>query len=85
MPAAKPVGDSRIPEELVSAEVFMFSPRPEDDGFSLEGYFGNVLYIISQKRGVTLEKAVAPIPLEEKLEENSRDVGRPTRTRKRSA
>lgn len=55
---AKPVAAGcRVPAELLSSEVFMFSPRPDDEGFSLEGYFSTMLDVIRERSGSRIKVA----------------------------
>jgi SAM-dependent methyltransferase len=56
---AKPIGGVRMTEELSQHKVFMFSPRPEDAEYSLEGYFSTMLDLIQEKRGLAMGAAPA--------------------------
>ncbi|MGH7137822.1 MAG: N-6 DNA methylase [Pirellulales bacterium] len=56
----KPAYGIRMTEELSEHKVFMFSPRPEYEGFSLEVYFSAMLDAIREKRGLAREKGATP-------------------------
>lgn len=60
VPFAKPIGEGcRIPEWLLEEKVFMISPRPEDDGFTLEYYLETILDIIRDGKPRSAQKGDA--------------------------
>lgn len=59
---AKPVAvGCRVPEDLLSSKVFMFSPQPNDESFSLDRYFSAMLDLICERRGSARSKVAATI------------------------
>lgn len=53
---SKRTGKSDLPEDVMSAEVFMIQPRLDSPDFSLESYFSTVLGTIREKRAEWAQK-----------------------------